>query len=320
MDLIKQLGHLAFASRLKRLSERLQKDVSRVYKAQSIDFEARWFPVLRALGEQPSMSVTGLAAALRLTHPAINQIAADMSKHGLVSSSKDRKDERRRLLRLTPKGHKMITVLEPVWREIQVVNQELTRNTGSNLLQALDRFEAALDEEGMYERVIGKIKLNQMQQVEIIDYRPNLKRYFKRLNYEWLKKWFKVEELDEKILSNPSGEIIRPGGHVFFALIEGKVIGTAAIIRHEKNVYELTKMAVTPRAQGRQAGRKLTLAVIEWVKKHKARTLILHTARKLTPAVNLYKSLGFEEVDGIDIPLPHYQRKTIMMRLDLKKR
>jgi len=319
MDLIKQLGHLAFASRLKRLSERLQKDVSRVYEAQSIDFEARWFPVLYALREQPSMSVTGVAAALRLTHPAINQIAADMSKHGLISSSKDKKDERRRLLRLTAKGRKMITVLEPVWEEIQAANRELTRIVGNDLLKTLDRFEAALDEEGMYERVIGKIKLRQMEQVEIISYKPNLKRYFKSLNYEWLKKWFTVEKLDEKILSDPNGEIIKPGGHVFFALIEGKVIGTAAIIRHDKNIYELTKMAVTPKAQGRKAGMKLALAVIEWVKKRMAKTLILHTGLKLTAATNLYKSLGFEQVDGIDIPLPHFRRKTIMMRLDLKK-
>lgn len=320
MDLIKQLGHLAFASRLKRLSERLQRDVSRVYKTQSIDFEARWFPVLYALREEPSMSITGLAAALRLTHPAINQIAADMSKNGLISSAKDKKDERRRLLRLTAKGRKMIANLEPVWDEIQAVNRELTRIAGGNFLRSLDRYEAALDEEGMFERVIGKIKLRQLKQVEIIGYKPNLKRHFKSLNYEWLKKWFEVEDQDRKILSDPSGLIIKPGGQVFFARIDGKVIGTAAAMRHNKDIYELTKMAVTPKAQGLQAGRKLALAVIEWIKKRKAKTLILHTATKLIPANKLYKSLGFEQVDDVDIPLPHFRRKTIIMRLDLKKR
>ena len=37
MDIIQELGSLAFASRLKRISERLMKDVSRVYADLDVD-------------------------------------------------------------------------------------------------------------------------------------------------------------------------------------------------------------------------------------------------------------------------------------------
>ena len=49
IDLIRKLGPLAFASRLKRLSERLMKDVALVYKDLNVDFQPRWFPVLYLL-------------------------------------------------------------------------------------------------------------------------------------------------------------------------------------------------------------------------------------------------------------------------------
>jgi hypothetical protein len=45
-DVIQQLGALAFASRLKRLSERLQRDVSRVYREQKLEFHARCFSAM----------------------------------------------------------------------------------------------------------------------------------------------------------------------------------------------------------------------------------------------------------------------------------
>jgi 2-hydroxychromene-2-carboxylate isomerase len=77
MDLIIELGELALASRLKRLSERLMRDVSRVYRELDEPFEARWFPLLRALLEESPQGVTQVARALGLTHPAVNQLAGD---------------------------------------------------------------------------------------------------------------------------------------------------------------------------------------------------------------------------------------------------
>ena len=94
MDLIRELGPLAFASRLKRISEHLMRDVSRIYQEQDVGFQARWFPVLYLLGQKTSMSVTEVAHALGMTHPAVNQIAGAMSGAGLLSSSRDSSDER----------------------------------------------------------------------------------------------------------------------------------------------------------------------------------------------------------------------------------
>jgi putative acetyltransferase len=129
-----------------------------------------------------------------------------------------------------------------------------------------------------------------------------------------------VEEEDERQLSDPYGKIIKAGGFVFFARLDGKIVGTAALIRHNRKLYELTKMAVAKESRGQQVGRKLALAAIEQAKEADAKKLVLLTSPRLTAACNLYRSLGF-----IETPIPQpwatsYLRELIAMSLDLKKK
>ncbi|KPL02429.1 MAG: hypothetical protein AMJ90_05820 [candidate division Zixibacteria bacterium SM23_73_2] len=159
-----------------------------------------------------------------------------------------------------------------------------------------------------------------MERVEILDYQPQFKRYFKSLNLEWLQKYFKVEDEDQIFLSDPYGIIIKSGGSVIFARLDGKIVGTTALLKHDKQTFELTKMAVTKKAQGRQVGRKLTLAAIERAKTKGAKRLVLLTSPKLTAAYNLYRSLGFEEVSGSQPWATSYIRGGIPMSLKLKSR
>ncbi len=156
LDLVKRLGPLAFASRLKRLADRLHRDVSRYYQSQSLDFEARWFPVLYMLKNNASMAVTDLAESLDLTHPAITQIAGDMAEHGLIVSDRDARDERRHLLRLTPKAYRLLSDLEPIWADVRKATSELIEESGLDLLAGIGRIERRLDAVSMYRRLERK--------------------------------------------------------------------------------------------------------------------------------------------------------------------
>jgi DNA-binding MarR family transcriptional regulator len=139
VDLIKQLGSLALASRVRRLGEWLYKDAPRIYRERALDFEPRWFPLFYLLKYSSSVPVTGAASALGFSHAAINQIAGEMAKRGLVESIKDKKDERKRLLRLTKKGKAAICSLEPVWKDISAAANELISETGGDFLEAIGR-------------------------------------------------------------------------------------------------------------------------------------------------------------------------------------
>jgi len=317
MDLIRELGPLAFASRLKRISEQLMRDVSRIYREQEVNFQARWFPVLYLLGQKTSMSVTETAQALGMTHPAVNQIAGAMSDAGLLSSSRDSSDERRRILSLSKKGERVMTAMVPVWKDVEAANRELLDAAGGDLLSALDRIEDLLADEDMYRRVMTRIKRRQRDTIEILKYRPEFAKYFDSINREWMEEYFTVEDFDKKILSNPELEIVKPGGHILFARLDDDIVGTVALIPHGRRIFEMAKMGVTKKARGRQVGTRLVKAAIELAGSVGAHTILLYTSPKLKVANKLYRKLGFRDQDDAPQPLA-YQRHSIMMIFDIE--
>tara|TARA_B100001142_G_scaffold184779_1_gene184084 strand:+ start:188 stop:682 length:495 start_codon:yes stop_codon:yes gene_type:complete len=142
---------------------------------------------------------------------------------------------------------------------------------------------------------------------------------FKALNLEWIEEFFVVEEEDLKILSNPKSYVIDKGGQIFFALIAGKVIGTSAMVLVKPKVFELAKMAVSKNFQGKGVGRVLINASIEFAKEKAAAEVFLITNDKLKPALNLYKSSGFNF--DLDYDDERYLRGNtkMVMKLDNKK-
>jgi DNA-binding MarR family transcriptional regulator len=110
MDVLKELGAMALGSRLRRLLERLNKDVSLYYRTLGLGFQPHWFSTLYLLGRRSPMTVTGIAEALGYTHPAVTKLAGQMVRAGLVASSRGR-DRRERRLALTGKGRGMIETL-----------------------------------------------------------------------------------------------------------------------------------------------------------------------------------------------------------------
>lgn len=318
MSLIKQLEELALATRLKLITERLIQDGIKVYRSLNIDFEPRWFAVYYLLNSKSPLSITKIASELEISQPAVTQLADLLIKKGYVIQVKDKTDTRKRMLALSKKGKDLIPVLEPVWQSFKDTTKELFDSTGYDVLLVLTKLENALEQKDMFSRITEDIKKKQIENIRIFEYKPEYKEIFRTLNIEWLNKYFKVEETDEKILSNPESEIIYKGGTIFFAEDDGEILGTAALVKHDHGINELAKMAVTQKAQGRQIGKKLAQAVIEKSKFMKAKKLILETSMKLTAAYNLYRKLGFEQVEYPPGEHTIHKRNSIKMELKLK--
>lgn len=153
--------------------------------------------------------------------------------------------------------------------------------------------------------------------LRIVTYQPRLLPAFIALNREWIEKYFRIEPQDVLQLENAESAILAPGGEILFVLDEtGEAIGTCAMIPHGPGGYELAKMAVSPKAQGRGAGDLLMRAALDWARARGAADVTLISNTILTPAINLYKKHGFETVRlG---PHPDYERGDIEMRRRLR--
>lgn len=151
--------------------------------------------------------------------------------------------------------------------------------------------------------------------IEIVEFEESHAAAFAALNYEWIEKFFSIERHDREILDEPNASVIEPGGQIFMALVAGEPAGTVAMIPAGEGVFELTKMAVAPRFQGRGLGDRLIERCIEFASERAAASVFLESHRSLQPALALYRKHGFVEVPGD--PNSEYARADIRMGIDL---
>ncbi len=313
MDFVRELGLLALGSRLRRLSDRFMTAVQEIYRVEQVDFEPRWFPCLRLLADEGPKTVGEAAHALGVSHASVSQCAKAMQKRGLLVFGRDARDDRRRVLSLSDDGRNLVDRLCPLWEDLQDAVREIANEGGVDILTALDGVEHALDHKGLEERVADRRRERQMGEVEILEFRPELKDCFRTLNLEWIERYYSVEPADREILWNPERAVLASGGQIFFARLDGEVVGTCAMLKVGDRRFELTKMGVTRAYQGRQIGKRLLLAALDWARASGASSVVLITNSSLVPAITLYRKLGFEVThSGMH---PKYERADLIMEL-----
>ena len=152
-----------------------------------------------------------------------------------------------------------------------------------------------------------------MDNLKIVPFNKDYKPAFEFLNRAWIEEYFIMEEEDLKTLQNPETYILEDGGEVFFAILDGEVVGTAAMIQTDKGIYELAKMAVAKQFQGLGIGKKLLRRCIDFSKEREATEIFLITNDSLKPALSLYLSFGFVLNDQNDDN--RYERGNTKMNL-----
>jgi len=315
-NILNELGELAIGSRLKRLSDYIMREGKVLYASHNIDFEPKWFPVFYTIASQSSTNVMKIAETLKITHAAVSQTVKDLVKHDIVDTVSHETDGRKKSLELSKKGSRLLNQMEPIWQDIATALNDLFRSSQNHLLIAIQEVESKFTESGFTERIKAVTNQRLLGEVEIVDYSPEYAVDFKTLNTEWLEKYFYVEDYDNEVLSNPQKYILDKGGAIYFALLAGEVVGTCALMQPHPGEYELTKMAVTQKAQGKQAGKKLGLRIIEKAKEMKLEKIFLESNKTLTPALTLYEKLGFKYMHK-DASTSAYERANVYMELQL---
>lgn len=150
-DYIQRSGAAALGARLRRLSERIDRDAGRLYAELDVRFEQRWFGVLNQLDQSGPRSVGELAAALGVTHVSVSQVRQALVAEGLVAEDRDPRDGRSRVLRLTDDGLALARRLAPAWTALSAAAVALNTEAGG-ALAALERLEAALDRASILDR------------------------------------------------------------------------------------------------------------------------------------------------------------------------
>jgi len=155
----------------------------------------------------------------------------------------------------------------------------------------------------------------EMNPMEIRRNDPRDFRAFAELNIAWIRDLHHVEASDQKMYDHP--EIYAQNGNsIFAALINGEVAGVAALKLDDEDEWELTKMAVDPKFQGRGIGKHLMDAVETYAKTAIGRDRIYLISNTINAAaIRLYKRCGWTVTH--QGPHPRYARADIAMEKQL---
>jgi len=313
-----KIGKMALGSRLRRLSELVTEDASKIYDLYEVELKPKWFPVFYYLSQnKENKPITTIANEIGQSHPSVIKIVREMSKNGLVVEKKDQLDKRKNKVELTKKGFEISFQIKKQYVDVTNAIENTLKQTQHNIWFAMEEFEFLLKQKPLYARVVEQKKSREAQNVEIVEYEAKYKDVFKSLNEEWITTYFKMEETDEISLENPQKYILDPGGKILVVLYKGNPIGVCALLKLDDSHYdyELAKMAISPKSQGKGIGFLLGKAIIDKAQSIGATSIYLESNTILKPAISLYQKLGFKKVFHCQSP---YSRCNIQMELIFK--
>ncbi|MEM7706851.1 MAG: GNAT family N-acetyltransferase [Pseudomonadota bacterium] len=310
-DILRDLGPLALASRLKRLADTLLADAAKIHSASGEPLQPGQFPLVAALDRYGPMSVNDAAEVLGISQPATTRAVAEATKSGLVASAPGEHDKRFRQLSLTELGRGSVSRMkQSMWLRVDAAARSLTTGLSGDFLNSVAEIERRLDENSMLDRV-------QANTLTIEPYADHHARDFHDINVEWIKDMFTIEPHDQNVLMNPRENIIDQGGAIYFVRSdEDGIVGTCALEQADEGFVEVTKMGVRSAARGKGAGEFLLRFVLERVREMGWQDrLFLVSNKKNSAAVKLYEKLGFEHDAHIMQQFgSRYERCNVAMR------
>lgn len=314
MNLFEKTGKMALGSRLRLLTAKVTEDASKIYELYNVEFSPKWFPIFFILSEEGEKTITEIANDVGHSQPSITKIIKEMTIAGLVQENLKTSDKRRNMVALTEKGKILSEKFSIQYQDVGNAIESIMNEATHNLWEAIEEWEFLLEQKTLFKRVQEQKKLRESKNVQIVDYESRYHSAFKSLNVEWISTYFEMEEADYKALDNPKGYILDKGGKILVALYDDGPVGVCALIKMNDTDFEMAKMAVSPKAQGKNIGFLLGEAIVKTAKELGASKLYLESNTILKPAINLYYKLGFQKVAGLPTP---YKRCNIQMELNL---
>jgi N-acetylglutamate synthase-like GNAT family acetyltransferase/predicted transcriptional regulator len=315
-DKLSQLGYLAGATRFRRISEKLHIDGDKIYQESQIDFKASWFSVffILATTDQPK-TILDLAEEIGYSHISVKNVISELTTAQLVTIKTHPTDKRSKHVMLSSKGKKVLVSLQKIWLPFAATLKHLLDLGHPDFLNIITRIEKEISRYPINKKIND---LDKLPHVQVLDYKPSLKKDFYGIAGPWLLEVLKgkLEKEDELTLHNPDEAYLLKGGFVFFALHDKKVVGCVALKRLDEDTFEFAKLFVKNQSRNLGIATRLIERCITRCRENGAKQLWLQTTLAMPEAHKLYYKLGFND-KGAPSQLAVLKRTEKVMVMDL---
>lgn len=253
--------------------------------------------VLNAIGRGKA-DVGAIRDYLRLDSGFLSRLLRGLEAEGLVITSCDSNDARRRLASLTDAGEREFRAYEDL-SNARARNLLTRWSRSEDLLAALDLVATAL--------IGGQFELRQ------IDPRSDAAQMCLMRYYDELHETF-AEGFDVRLSRDPDvGAMLPPKGAFFVAMSDDLAVGCVALCGDGSHRAEVKRLWVDPSVRGFGCGRRLMEAVEDAARALAIRELRLDTNRALPEARRFYQRAGWREIERFndDPYADHFFAKTL---------
>lgn len=152
-DFIVSLGLPFLAHRLRRASEQIVEATSVFQRNSGFTGPPRSGSTLLLLESEGPLGITEISNRLRLSHPLIIRLVRGLIEEEYVTEARDSADARRRLVILTDKGKRHVAYLYELNIVFAEAFRRLFREAGVDMYCAVDKFEQAIAERSLVDRL-----------------------------------------------------------------------------------------------------------------------------------------------------------------------
>ena len=156
MYFIDEIGHLAFATKLKQLSDYIFNELDLIYKEFDFTFQSRWFGIIYLLSEKDKLNLTEISVQLKMSHSAVSQFISKLKKLDLIEAISDPNDDRRKLVSLTPFAKSEVERLKPYLKEIKKTTQKYIVDSGNDIFKSIDSLEKLFLENDYHSSILKR--------------------------------------------------------------------------------------------------------------------------------------------------------------------
>jgi len=309
MDILREMPYVFLGSRLKRFAEQMLVDASQLASGAGTVVPTGLFPVLALLEREKGCTVGDLARAIRVSQPAMTKSVSKLMDEGLVISRKGELDRRQSFVVLTQAG--LIAVeqgREVVWPLIETVIRDLLEGASGSFLDQILILENRLDEESLAQRVtrLKRVALRPAGKLDLTQVVSLLNRSYRGEGEEagWTTEAGLISG-DRISLAALQAEIAhKPQATLLVFEEHEKIMACVWVEPVGAGIWYLGSLAVDPRAQNAQLGRRVLGAAEQWCKGKGAQSIQMTVLEARDTLIAWYVRRGYCK-NGETEPFPY---------------
>lgn len=308
-DVIRDMEHLFLGSRLKRLAEQMQADVTLVAQRAGVPIQPGQYPLLATLDAYGPQTIGELAEAMQMSQPAITKSADRLLKAGLIEVSRQGADRRQKHVSLSAAGRRALELSKrEVWPIVEAAVRQVTEGLSGPLLEQIAGVEARLAASPLSSRAAASA-LAPATDADVPEIAELMNAAYRGRGSDagWTSEIDSIEG-DRTTEAMLRQDIAANGGGTMLAWRRPPpnrgLLGCVWLEPVGDGVWYLGSLSIDPREQNRGLGRSLLSAAEEWVRSHGGRQIKMTVVNVRHALIAWYERRGYG-LTGETEPFPY---------------